>query len=165
VRTEGSTWISNWNWTSRKSFTYPVHYRSAQFRHTHSSVVSHCCKLLIWKQIVVLKLIGLTKIGPKNHLVQRPLTGLLYQPRMIDEYGAFWWNENWQGTPNYWDKICPSATLSTKTNSTWPDLGSNPGRRDGKPATNRLSCGTPWGLADGMLGCNVRFQYFGAFLK
>jgi hypothetical protein len=27
------------------------------------------------------------------------------------------------------------------TNPTWPDLGSNPGRRDGKPATNRLSYG------------------------
>jgi hypothetical protein len=31
--------------------------------------------------------------------------------------------------------------LST-TNPTWPDLGSNPGRRGGKPATNRLSYGT-----------------------
>jgi hypothetical protein len=35
----------------------------------------------------------------------------------------------------------PSATLST-TNSTWPDLGSNPGRRGGKPATNCLSYST-----------------------
>jgi hypothetical protein len=34
----------------------------------------------------------------------------------------------------------PSATLST-TNPTWPDPGSNPGRRGGKPATNRLSYG------------------------
>jgi hypothetical protein len=34
----------------------------------------------------------------------------------------------------------PSATLST-TNPTWPDLGSNPGRRGGKPATNSLSYG------------------------
>jgi hypothetical protein len=31
--------------------------------------------------------------------------------------------------------------LST-TNPTWPDLGSNPGRRGGKPLTNRLSYGT-----------------------
>jgi hypothetical protein len=38
-------------------------------------------------------------------------------------------------------KTFPSATLST-TNPTWPDLGSNPGRRDGKPVTNRVSCGT-----------------------
>jgi hypothetical protein len=34
----------------------------------------------------------------------------------------------------------PSATLST-TNPIWPDPGSNPGRRGGKPATNRLSYG------------------------
>jgi hypothetical protein len=39
-----------------------------------------------------------------------------------------------------------STTLST-TNPTWPDLGSNPARRGGKPATNRLSYGTvpTWG--------------------
>jgi hypothetical protein len=34
----------------------------------------------------------------------------------------------------------PSATLST-INPTWPDPGSNPGRRGEKPATNRLSHG------------------------
>jgi hypothetical protein len=34
----------------------------------------------------------------------------------------------------------PSATLST-TNPTWPDPGLNPGRRGGKPATNRFSYG------------------------
>jgi hypothetical protein len=34
----------------------------------------------------------------------------------------------------------PSATLST-TNPTWPDPGSNPGRRSRKPATHRLSYG------------------------
>jgi hypothetical protein len=34
----------------------------------------------------------------------------------------------------------PNATLST-TNPTWSDSGSNPGRRGGKPATNRLSYG------------------------
>jgi hypothetical protein len=38
-------------------------------------------------------------------------------------------------------KTCPSATLST-TNTTWTDLGSNPGLRGGRPATNRLSHGT-----------------------
>jgi hypothetical protein len=51
------------------------------------------------------------------------------------------WNEDWQGKPKYSEKTCPSATLSN-TNPTWPDLGSNPGRRGGKPATNRLSYGT-----------------------
>jgi hypothetical protein len=40
----------------------------------------------------------------------------------------------------YSENTCPSATLST-TNPTSPDLGSNPSRRGGKPATNRLSYG------------------------
>jgi hypothetical protein len=51
-----------------------------------------------------------------------------------------WWNEDWQGKPKYLEKTFPSATLSN-TNPTWPDPGSNPGRRGGKPATNRLSYG------------------------
>jgi hypothetical protein len=38
-------------------------------------------------------------------------------------------------------KPCPSATLST-TNPTWTDLGSNPGLRGERPATNLLSHGT-----------------------
>jgi hypothetical protein len=50
------------------------------------------------------------------------------------------WNENWQGKPKYSEKGYPSATLSI-TNPTWLDLGSNPGCRGGKPATNRLSYG------------------------
>jgi hypothetical protein len=50
-----------------------------------------------------------------------------------------WWNE-WQGKPKYSEKICPDATLST-TNSTWSGPGLNPGRRGGKPATNRFSYG------------------------
>jgi hypothetical protein len=45
------------------------------------------------------------------------------------------------GKPKYSEKTCPSATLST-TNPTWPEPGSNPGRRGGKPANNRLSYGT-----------------------
>jgi hypothetical protein len=52
-----------------------------------------------------------------------------------------WWNENWQGKPKYSEETCPNATLST-INPTWSDLGSNPGRRGGKPATNHLSYGT-----------------------
>jgi hypothetical protein len=49
-----------------------------------------------------------------------------------------WWNDDWQGKPKYSEKTRPSPTLST-TNPTWPDPGSNPGRRGAKPATNRLS--------------------------
>jgi hypothetical protein len=57
-----------------------------------------------------------------------------------------WWNEDWQGKPKYSEKTCPSATLST-TNPSWPDLGSNSGRRSWKPATNRLSYGTAYSLS------------------
>jgi hypothetical protein len=39
------------------------------------------------------------------------------------------------------EETCPSAALST-TGPTWLDPGSNPGRRDGKLASNRLSYGT-----------------------
>jgi hypothetical protein len=49
-----------------------------------------------------------------------------------------WWNEDWQGKPKYSEKTWPSATLST-INPTCLDPGSNPGRRGGKSATNRLS--------------------------
>jgi hypothetical protein len=82
------------------------------------------------------------RYGETVHLTLRPLTGPLYQPRMIKWW--VWssrWNENKQGNPKYSDKSCPSATLFTK-NLTLLDLGSNPGRRCGKPATNRLSYGT-----------------------
>jgi hypothetical protein len=51
------------------------------------------------------------------------------------------WNENWQEKPKYSDKTYPNAILST-TNPTWPDLGSNPDSRSGKPATDCLSYGT-----------------------
>jgi hypothetical protein len=44
------------------------------------------------------------------------------------------------GKLKYLEKTCPSATLST-TNPTRTDPGSNPGRRRGKSATNRLSYG------------------------
>jgi hypothetical protein len=62
-------------------------------------------------------------------------------PASDDRWGWLWnnwWNEYWQGKLKYSEKTCPSAILST-TNPTWPDPGSNPGRRGGKPATNRLS--------------------------
>jgi hypothetical protein len=44
------------------------------------------------------------------------------------------------GESKYSEKTCPSATLPT-TNPTWLDPHLNPGRRGGKPATNRLSYG------------------------
>jgi hypothetical protein len=41
------------------------------------------------------------------------------------------------------EKTCPSATFSS-TNPPRPNPGSNPGRRSGKPATNRLSYGAAY---------------------
>jgi hypothetical protein len=72
------------------------------------------------------------------------------------------WNEDWQGKPKYSEKTCPSATFST-TNPTWPDPGSNPGRRGGKPATNRLSYGAAkeWHILLNT-GNLVRFEVFTA---
>jgi hypothetical protein len=67
-------------------------------------------------------------------------TGLLHQHQMmiviIEQL------EEWRlaGKQKYSENTCHSATLST-TNPTWPDRGSNPGRRCVKPATNRLSYG------------------------
>jgi hypothetical protein len=61
-----------------------------------------------------------------------------------DRWWRMWnsrWNESWQRKPKYSEETCYSATLST-ANPTWPDVGSNPGRRGGKSATNRLSYGT-----------------------
>jgi hypothetical protein len=46
-----------------------------------------------------------------------------------------------KGNRSTWIKPCPSVILST-TDSTWLDLGSNPGCGGGKPVTNRLSYGT-----------------------
>jgi hypothetical protein len=46
---------------------------------------------------------------------------------------------DWQGKPKYSEKTCPSAALFTNP-TCCPDA--NPGRRGGKPATNRLSYGT-----------------------
>jgi hypothetical protein len=50
-----------------------------------------------------------------------------------------WWND-WQGKLKYSEKTCPDATLSTANPTCCPDA--NPGRRGGKPLTNRLSYGT-----------------------
>jgi len=40
--------------------------------------------------------------------------------------------------PNYWDKTCSSATLSTE-NPTWTGSGSSPGLRGERSATAHLS--------------------------
>jgi hypothetical protein len=74
------------------------------------------------------------------HLARRPLFGLLYQPRMLDgECEAVGGMKIGMGIRL--GETLPKFPFST-TNSTWPDLTSNAGRRGGKPAANRLSHGT-----------------------
>jgi hypothetical protein len=75
------------------------------------------------------------------HLVRRHYWPILQAPD--GRWRWLWsncWNEVWQGKPKYSEKTYPSTTLPT-TNPTWPDLGSNLGRRGEKPATNHLSYG------------------------
>jgi hypothetical protein len=85
---------------------------------------------------------------------------LLYQPRMIDdddddECGAVGGIRIGRGNHSTREKTCPSVTLST-TNPTSPGLGSNPGRRGGKPVINRLSYGT----AKALVGYFLFFFYW-----
>jgi hypothetical protein len=73
--------------------------------------------------------------GDWVHLVRRPLFGLLYRPRMVDECGVVGGMRIGRGN------------ISTRgENVLVPqiphNLGSNPGRRGEKPATNRLSYST-----------------------
>jgi hypothetical protein len=69
-----------------------------------------------------------------------------------------WWNCNWHGRPKYSEQTCRSANLSS-TNPTLYDLGSNPGRRGGKPATNRLSYGTALIYCSGPVVLPKRLTY------
>jgi hypothetical protein len=66
--------------------------------------------------------------------------GLMYQPQMIDDgvCGAIGGMKIGRRNRSTRREPAPIATLPT-TNPTWPDPCSNPGRRGGKPATNRLS--------------------------
>jgi hypothetical protein len=65
-------------------------------------------------------------------------------PALNDRWWVWssWWNKNWHGKLKYSEKTCPSAILST-TNPTWPVLGSNPGRHNGKLATNHWAVARP----------------------
>jgi hypothetical protein len=74
------------------------------------------------------------------HLVLRTLIGLLYQLRMIHEYGALGGMRIGRGNRSTRRKPAPVST----TNPTRLDLGSNQGSRGVKPAANRLSYGTAW---------------------
>jgi hypothetical protein len=72
--------------------------------------------------------------------------GLLYQPRMIDDdYAA---NGGMRLGRGNWSTRRKPAPVPLYPPQIPHDLGSSPGRRGGKPATNRLSYGTapPWSL-------------------
>jgi hypothetical protein len=70
---------------------------------------------------------------------------LLCQPRVIVNWRWLWrswWNVDWQGhKPKFLGGNLPQRHFCPSQNPTWPDPGLNPGRRGGKPATNRLSYG------------------------
>jgi hypothetical protein len=122
---------------------------------SHKTILySHCCDnpksvstigfnfcLLSMFVVRILVSWGVVRMSPLGTSV----TNWPIVPAADDRCWWMWssrWNENWQGNPNYSGKTCPCATLST-TNPTWPELGSNPGRRGRKPATNRLSMARP----------------------
>jgi hypothetical protein len=68
--------------------------------------------------------------------------GLLYPPRMIDDdYGAVGGMRIGRGNRSTRRRPAPVSLCPPQISH---DLGSNPGRRGGKPATNRLSYGTAW---------------------
>jgi hypothetical protein len=79
-------------------------------------------------------------------LVRRPLFGLLYQPRMIhdDECGAVGGMRISKGIRNTRRIPAPVPLCLSQIPH---DLGSNPGRRGGKPAINLLSYGTALNLS------------------
>jgi hypothetical protein len=69
--------------------------------------------------------------------------GLLYQPRMIDDddYGAVGGMRIGRENRSTRRKHAPVPLCTPQIPH---DLGSNPGRRGGKPASNRLSYGTAY---------------------
>jgi hypothetical protein len=70
------------------------------------------------------------------------------------------WNKNWQGKPKYSEKTCSNAILST-TNPTWPDLGSNLGRRGRNTSlcTYALSHARMWRYNSTILDLGTRWSW------
>jgi hypothetical protein len=97
------------------SFRYMHIFLSPTWTHTRAHTVTTCA--------YVRNFVGWDWV----HSVRRPLMVLMYQPRMIDEYGAFGGMRVGRGKPEYSEKTCPSATLSI-TNLTWPGIKTGPPR-------------------------------------
>jgi hypothetical protein len=73
------------------------------------------------------------------HLALRPI-GLLCQPRVIMIMGKL---VEWlAGETEVLGENCSNTALSITKPTCYPDA--NPGRRGGKPATNRFSYGMVW---------------------
>jgi hypothetical protein len=71
--------------------------------------------------------------------------GLLCQPRMIVKMIVEKRMEcRFAGETEVLGENLPQRYFRPSQNSTWRDPGLNPGRRGGKPATNRLSYGEAW---------------------
>jgi hypothetical protein len=70
-------------------------------------------------------------------------------PHIMYEYGEPGWNDIDMLESKNSERTCPNATLST-TNPTWITPGANPGLRNKRQATNRLSYGTAFdaGMSD-----------------
>jgi hypothetical protein len=91
--------------------------------------------------------------GEPNPLVLRPLLAYCTSP------GCWWMRGVEQSveclTGKYSEKACPTAALST-TNPSWPDPGSNQGRRAGKPEPPELRHGLkhlgPWYSTNKIIG-------------
>jgi hypothetical protein len=72
-------------------------------------------------------------------VVRRPLIGLFYQPRMVDEYGAFGGLSIGRGNRSI--RRTPAPVSHCPPQIPQDDPGSNPGCRVGKSATNHLDYG------------------------
>jgi hypothetical protein len=81
-------------------------------------------------------------VEPRPQILQ-PFITLVYQSWTMhdDVSGAISEMNEWQGIPKYSEETRRNATLAT-TDPTWLEQGSNPGRREWRPANNRLIYGT-----------------------
>jgi hypothetical protein len=77
--------------------------------------------------------------GIKVHATLRPPMAYCVSPGCLWSWRN-WWND-WQGKPKCSEETCPSAVLSTTNPTCCPYA--NPGRHDGKPASNRWAAVRP----------------------